>query len=130
MDTGKLWIHEAFGHRRNDDDPLCKSGTAKGTWVSEKSRKEDTAPRTPKGSTSRMRRWKSPGCKNGIRNRDFEDQLRLGSGGMLKKVLYEIVSVKIAKQVSGSYVASRKIKDWTLWRGRPPPKRLKSDSHD
>jgi hypothetical protein len=26
---------------------------------------------------------------------------------------------------TGSYVASRKIKDWTLWRGRPPPKRKK-----
>jgi hypothetical protein len=24
---------------------------------------------------------------------------------------------------AGSYVASRKIKDWTLWSGRPPPKR-------
>jgi hypothetical protein len=32
----------------------------------------------------------------------------------------------IAKQIDGSYVASRKIKDWTLWRGRPPLKQKKN----
>jgi hypothetical protein len=47
----------------------------------------------------------------------------LGSGGILKKSLYEIVSVKIAKQIAGSYDASRKIKDGALWSGRPPPQR-------
>jgi hypothetical protein len=31
-----------------------------------------------------------------------------------------IDSAKIAKRKAGSYAASRKIKDWALWRGRPP----------
>jgi hypothetical protein len=44
---------------------------------------------------------------------------------MLMKALYEIVSVKIAKRNVRS--ARRwSIKEWALWRGRPPPKRLKS----
>jgi hypothetical protein len=36
-----------------------------------------------------------------------------------------IDSVKITKEKAGSHAASQKIKDWTLWRGRPPPKRKK-----
>jgi hypothetical protein len=38
-----------------------------------------------------------------------------------------IDSVKIAKQKPGSYAASRKIKDWTLWKGRPPPQNEKKN---
>jgi hypothetical protein len=85
---------------------------------------------TQKGRTDEKRRWWCPGCKNGIRNRDFEEQLHLGSEGTIKKDLFEIVSVKIAKQTAGSCEASRKIKDWALRKGRPPPKRLNSDLHD
>jgi hypothetical protein len=39
--------------------------------------------------------------------------------------LYEIDSVKIAKQKAESYAASWRIKDRTWWSGRPPPKRKK-----
>jgi hypothetical protein len=46
----------------------------------------------------------------------------LGSGGTLMKIVHESVSVQIAKQKARSYTASRKIKDWTFWRGRHPPK--------
>jgi hypothetical protein len=34
---------------------------------------------------------------------------------------YDLVSVGIAN------ARMRSIKDWTLWRGRPPPKRLKKE---
>jgi hypothetical protein len=44
----------------------------------------------------------------------------------LKKNLYEIISMKVTKQKAGSYAASQIIKDWALWRGRVPPKWLKS----
>jgi hypothetical protein len=56
-------------------------------------------------------------------------QSHLGSGGTLKKALYEIFRGKKAKQIAESYVDSQKIKDWTLWKDRPPPKWLKSHSH-
>jgi hypothetical protein len=54
---------------------------------------------------------------------------RLRSGGTLKKTLYEIVCVKIMKQNARSSARMWNIKDWTLWKGQPPPKRLKRDSH-
>jgi hypothetical protein len=30
-DAGKLWIPEEIGHRRHEDDPLCKSDMAQET---------------------------------------------------------------------------------------------------
>jgi hypothetical protein len=99
------------------------------------------------------RRWKYPECKSGvtgIRNQSSRQQVRLrkertttngigawksgqqllrGSGGMHMKALYEMVSVKIAKQNARSSARMWSIKEWTLWRGRPPPKRLKREPH-
>jgi hypothetical protein len=86
-----------------------------------------------------MRRWKGPECNYGIRDRGLKQKLQ-GSkgikdiGGRLplcprnertSSWIYRktIDSLEIAKQNAGSYDASREIKDWTLWRGRPPPKR-------
>jgi hypothetical protein len=67
--------------------------------------------------------------------------LPLGSRGNRKKALYEFVSIKIAQQIAEifrktrrlevakrnarSTVEMQKMKDWNLWRGRPPPKRKK-----
>jgi hypothetical protein len=45
--------------------------------------------------------------------------------GTWKMILYEIVGRKIAKQIAGASAGLRQDKDWTLWRGRPPPKRKK-----
>jgi hypothetical protein len=53
----------------------------------------------------------------------------LGSGGTLKKALYKTFRRKKAKQIAGLYIASRRIKNWTLWRDWHPPKRLKSLLH-
>jgi hypothetical protein len=60
---------------------------------------------------------------NGIERWSSGQQSPLGSGGTLKKAIYEIFRGKITKQIVGSSIGLRKIKDWTLWRGRPPPKR-------
>jgi hypothetical protein len=38
-------------------------------------------------------------------------------------MIYEIVGRKTAKQIAGSSVGLQQNKNWTLWRGRPPPKR-------
>jgi hypothetical protein len=43
-------------------------------------------------------------------------------------IFYEIVGRKITKQIAGSSVGLRQDKDWTLWRGRPPPKRKKKET--
>jgi hypothetical protein len=103
--------------------------------------KDNRAPRAPAGRTSRMRSWIDPECNNGTRDRGLNQKLQ-GSkrtkdlGGELplcprneRKSSWTyretIDSVKIAKQKAGSYAASRKIKEWGLWRGRPSPKRGK-----
>jgi hypothetical protein len=88
---------------------------------------------------------KGTGYKNGIQHRDVKklshmkkerttkgikgwstgQRSYLGKGGKLRMNLYEIFGWKIAKQVVGTSRRLRGIREWTLWRGRPPPKRKK-----
>jgi hypothetical protein len=93
---------------------------------------------------------KGPECNTGIRDRGLNQRLRVsnqlkdptknaigvcrseqqshrGRRGTRKMIFYEIVGRKLAKQTAGSSVGLRQDKDWTLWRGRPPPKRKKGD---
>jgi hypothetical protein len=74
------------------------------------------------------------GCRSGHRT-------PLGSRRTRKKTLYEILSMKIAQQIAGTFkktrrleivkrtarstVGMREVKDWPLWWGRPSPKRKK-----
>jgi hypothetical protein len=37
---------------------------------------DNVAPKTPKGQTSEMRRWKGPECNNDMRDRGLKQQLR------------------------------------------------------
>jgi hypothetical protein len=61
---------------------------------------------------------------NGIGGWSSGQQSHVGSGVTLK-ILYAIFRGKVAKQVVGTCRRLRRIKKWTLWRGRPPPKRKK-----
>jgi hypothetical protein len=54
-----------------------------------------------------------------------EQRSQLGSEGTLNKKLYEIFRGRIAKQIVRTPSGLQKIRKWTLWRGRPPPKRKK-----
>jgi hypothetical protein len=58
------------------------------------------------------------GCSSGQRS-------HVESGVTLKKILYAIFRWKFTKQVVGTSRRLQRIKKWTLWRGRPPPKRKK-----
>jgi hypothetical protein len=96
---------------------------------------------TPKRIKNGERLWKFLECNNGIRDRSLKQKLHSRKrikylGGRLplcprnEKTFSwtyrkTINSMKIAKGKAGSYAALRKIKDWTLWRGRPPPKQKK-----
>jgi hypothetical protein len=83
------------------------------------------------------RRKKRP-TKNGIGECKSGHRSPLGSRGTRKTAICEIVSMKITQQVAEIFrktrklemakrIASwlRKIRKWTLWRGRRPPKRKK-----
>jgi hypothetical protein len=63
---------------------------------------------------------------DGVRGWSSQRPSHVEGGGTLYETQYETVGMKIAKQMAGSSARKRSIKDWTLWRGRPPPKRLKS----
>jgi hypothetical protein len=56
---------------------------------------------------------------NGIRAWTSGQQILLGSRGTWMEARYELVSVDIAT------ARMRSIKDWTMWRGRPPSKQKK-----
>jgi hypothetical protein len=89
-----------------------------------------------RGRLSRMRRWIGTEGSNGIRDQGLKQKLQgnkrikdLGSRLPLcprnkrtSSWTYRktIGSVKIAKQKARSYAVSWKLKDWTLWSGRPP----------
>jgi hypothetical protein len=96
---------------------------------------------TPKRRKDGETLWKYPECNNDIRDRGLNQKLH--SRKRIKDPGYRlplcprnertfswtyrktIDSVNIEKEKAGSYAASRKNEDWTLWRGRPPPKRKK-----
>jgi hypothetical protein len=59
------------------------------------------------------------------RGRSSGQRSYLGSRGTLRKTLYEIFGLKIAKQIVGTTNRMRKMTDCILWMGQPPPKRKK-----
>jgi hypothetical protein len=111
--------------------------------------KDDVERETRKG-TFEKKLWKGSDCNNDIRNRGLRQQLQgknavkdLGGGrprylrkrelkmlqlestGNLDTTFRKTTRLGIAKRIAGSVVALQRIKKWTLWRGRPPPKRKK-----
>jgi hypothetical protein len=59
-----------------------------------------------------------------LRKRNLK-KLRLESTGNLDTTFSKTTRLEIAKRISRCTVGMRKIRNWTLWRGRPPQKRKK-----
>jgi hypothetical protein len=102
------------GHRRKRNIPLY-------TW------------RSPKGGTFENRCRKGPQCNTGIKDPTINGiegwspgaRALLGSGGTRKMDIYKILREKIPKHVVEISNGLQQMRNWTLWRGRPPPKRRK-----
>jgi hypothetical protein len=62
---------------------------------------------------------------SGTRNLDVKEQLRLGNERTTRGIYRKSTGLEIAKQIARLTVGLKRIEDWTLWRGRPPPKRKK-----
>jgi hypothetical protein len=60
---------------------------------------------------------------NGTRNRDVNEQLRLGNERKTRGIYRKSIGLEIMKQNARCTVGLQRIKDWTLWRGQPHPKR-------
>jgi hypothetical protein len=72
----------------------------------------------------RLRKERTTG--NGIRGRRKRQQLRLESTGNFNDTFRETLGLDIAKRIDGTSIRLRKMSDWTLRKGRPPPKRKNS----
>jgi hypothetical protein len=63
---------------------------------------------------------------NGTRNRDFKEQLRLGNERTTSGIYRKTIGLEIVKLAVRISSWMRNVTDWTLWRGRPPPKRKRN----
>jgi hypothetical protein len=63
---------------------------------------------------------------NGTRNRDFKEQLCLGNERTTSRIYRKTIGLEIEKRAVRISSGMRKVTDWTLWRGRPPPKRKRN----
>jgi hypothetical protein len=99
--------------------------------------KEKVAQRSPTGGAFERRCRTSPECSNGIRDRGrrrIKDpstrrqprlKIKWTSEHIDRKIFYEILREKIPKHVVETSSRMQQMRNWTLWRGRPPPKRKK-----
>jgi hypothetical protein len=60
-----------------------------------------------------------------IRGRSRRLQPRLKTMRNSNEIFWKSIGLGFGKRAAGSPVALQRIKKWTLWRGRPPPKRKK-----
>jgi hypothetical protein len=106
--------HLAVGHREKPKERTQdKSGT----------RQRKCCIKNPENTEVREEASGETGRQPWHRNRDLRQQLHLGrkrtSGGIYRKALV----LEIVKRIAGSSIRIWKMRDWTLWSVRPPPKR-------
>jgi hypothetical protein len=94
------------GRRKDQTKIKFATGTRQG-WTFERTLQVD-----PEGSTG----GKDPNTRR---------QLRLSDQKTAGPIFEKNFRLQIAKLEDGSSVGLLKIRNWTLWRGRPPPKRKK-----
>jgi hypothetical protein len=89
----------------------------------------DDAKRAPRDRTPGKRRRVNPEGKTTMRDPVARRQLPLRNvktaGRLCRGNHEDVIGPKIAKRTARSYARMRTKRDWTLWRGRPPPKRKK-----
>jgi hypothetical protein len=67
-----------------------------------------------------------PESIKGIRIQGLKKQLYLRSERTSGRIFKKTIVLEIVKRIAGSSSRLRKVRGWTLWRGRPPPKWKKS----
>jgi hypothetical protein len=74
------------------------------------------------GPTAKKWRQKGPGCNNNIRNQHLRQHLHTGSKKAFNRSVRETLRLEVVNQVVKTSIGLYKMSDWTLWRGRHPPK--------
>jgi hypothetical protein len=122
QDEGGLRIKMATACRRMTRDAIpaqckghCRQGTGRG----------NVARGAPKGWTLERRRWTHLECNKGIKDRGARRQLRLRKERVSNRIFRKTGELEIKKRTVMSSTGLQEVCYWTLWRGRPPPKRKK-----
>jgi hypothetical protein len=95
--------------------------------------RQKVAQRSPTGGAFEHRCRRGPQCGMGRKDPTLIDirgwssgQLSpLGRGGPTYKILKMALELEFVKRAPGISIGLRQMRNWTLWRGRPPPKRKK-----
>jgi hypothetical protein len=107
-----------------------KGHSHEGPPVQQERRKTQTrikfARASRKGRTLGMRQLMRLEGTNGTRNRNFKEQLRLGIERTTSGIYRKTIGLEIVKRSVKISSGMRKVTDWTLWKGRPPPKRKRN----
>jgi hypothetical protein len=61
--------------------------------------------------------------KTGRMNQGSRQEPRLGNRTTLGRIIRKATELETAKQMVRTSIRLQKMRDWTLWRGRPPLKR-------
>jgi hypothetical protein len=118
---------------------------ATGAWHSENIVRKDCTREQAKQETQKRRKeeglWKGKECNSGTRNRGLRQHVRrrmrirnlcgrrplyLRNEEKTSGIYKMAIVLETAKQIVGTPSGLRKLRKWTLWRGRLPPKRKKS----
>jgi hypothetical protein len=84
--------------------------------------KDNIAQGTQKGQTFRKGYQPKLECNTRIRNGDLKEHLRLGSERTIGGIYRKAIVLEMVKRRVEPSVRIKKMSNWTLWRGRPPPK--------
>jgi hypothetical protein len=83
--------------------------------------RNSVARRAPKGRTGIKRLWKGLECKMRIKGPGTRWQLLLKIRRTSDWFNRKDFGLELMKRAAGRSSGLRKVRDWTLWRGRPPP---------
>jgi hypothetical protein len=88
--------------------------------------KDDTAPRTPRGTNIPEEKLEGPKGKIGIKNPDPRWQLRLKIERTSEEFDRKAFGLEFVKRATGKSSGLWKMRNWALCRGWPSPKRNKT----
>jgi hypothetical protein len=86
-----------------------------------------------------LKRWKRPADRSGIKypggrwprdlRRDVKEQLRRRIERTTSEIHRKIIRQEVVKRATEMSTGLLKMRNWALWRGRPPPKQLKREPY-
>jgi hypothetical protein len=116
----KIHCAQVVRRKRRSDEGLSVEQGTRHNW-----NRNTFERRTRKGRTLGRGQTMSREGTNASRKPGFKEQPRFGNVRKNIWVYRTTIGTKMVKQVAGTSRRLRKIRQWTLWRDRPPPKRKK-----